>query len=108
MEKAVAVKVELKQRWHGLAGCDGELSIAVCTAGHVDAVSQKVEGAHDHILRVPREAKVKVPWQDLLLHVEKVFHQLGQHHPLEPIGLKKKTKKKNNLNKSWVIVDSIN
>lgn len=52
MEKAVAVKVELEKRRHGLARCDRELSIAVCAAGHIDAVSQQVEGAHDHILGV--------------------------------------------------------
>lgn len=50
MEKAIAVEVELEKRRHSLAGCDGELSIAICTAGHIDAVSQQVEGTHDHIL----------------------------------------------------------
>lgn len=53
VEKAIAVKVELKQCWYSLAGCNCELSIAVCTAGHIDAVAQQVEGTHDHVLRVP-------------------------------------------------------
>lgn len=56
MEKAIAVKVELKKRWYSLAGCDSELSVAIRTAGHIDAVSQQVEGTHDHILGVPRKA----------------------------------------------------
>lgn len=61
MEKAVAVEVELKKGGHFLAGCNGELSITICTAGNVDAVSQEVKGTHDHILRVPRKSQVKVP-----------------------------------------------
>lgn len=83
MEKAIAVKVELKQCRYSLAGCNRELSVAVRTAGHIDAVPQQVEGTHDHVLRVPWKAEVKVPWQDLFLHVEKVFHQLRQHHALD-------------------------
>lgn len=51
-EKAVAVEVELKKRRDGLGGRDGELSVAVGAAGHVDAFFQEVEGTHDHILRV--------------------------------------------------------
>lgn len=82
VKKAIAVEVELKKCWHSLAGCDSEFSIAVCTAGHVDAVPQQVERTHDHILRVPWKAQIEVPWQDLLLHVEKVFHQLGENNPL--------------------------
>ena len=83
MEKAIAVEVELEKRWYRWAGCDSELSIAICTAGHIDTVSQEVEGTHDHILRVPWKTQVKVPWEDLFLHVEEVFHQLWQHHALE-------------------------
>lgn len=83
MEKAIAVETELKKCWYSLAGRNSELSISICTAGHVNAVSQQVEGTHDHILWVSWKAQIKVPWQDLLLHVEKVFHQLGEHHPLE-------------------------
>lgn len=83
MEKAIAVKVELEKRRYSLARRDRELSVAVCTAGHVDAVSQQVEGTHDHILGVSRKAQIEIPRQDLLLHVEEVFHQLGQHNPLE-------------------------
>lgn len=86
MEKAIAVEIELEKRRYSLAGCNGELSIAICTAGHIDTVSQQVEGAHDHILWVPWKTQVKVPRQDLLLHVEEVFHQLGQHHALEQSG----------------------
>ena len=83
VEKTVAVEVELEKRRYSLAGCDRELAIAICATGHVDTISKEVEGAHDHVLRVPRKAQVKVPGEDLLLHVEEVFHQLGQHHPLE-------------------------
>lgn len=83
MKEAVAVEVELKQRRHRLARCDGKLAVAAGAAGYIDAVFQEVEGPHDHVLRVPREAQVKVPRQDLLLHVEEVFHQLGKHHTLE-------------------------
>lgn len=61
MEKAIAVEVELKKRGYSLAGCDRELSVAICAARHVDAVSQQVEGTHDHVLGVSREAQVKVP-----------------------------------------------
>lgn len=52
MEKAVAVKVELEKRGYGLAGRDGELSVAIGAAGHVDAFFQEVEGTHDHVLGV--------------------------------------------------------
>ncbi len=61
MEKAIAVEVELEKRWYSLAGGDSELSVAICTAGHVDAVSQQVEGTHDDILGVPRKAQIEVP-----------------------------------------------
>lgn len=74
MEKAVAVEVELKKSRYSLTRCDGKLSIAIRTAGHIEAVPQEVESTHDHVLWVPRKAQVKVPWQDLLLHVEEVFH----------------------------------
>lgn len=60
MEKAVAVEVELKKRGHSLAGSDGKLSIAIRTAGHIEAVPQEVECTHDHVLRIPRKAQVKV------------------------------------------------
>lgn len=50
MEEAIAVEVELKKRRYSLAGCNGELSVAICAARHVDAVSQQVEGTHDHVL----------------------------------------------------------
>lgn len=53
VEKAIAVEVELKKRGYSLAGRNRELSVAICAARHVDAVSQQVEGAHDHVLRVP-------------------------------------------------------
>lgn len=29
VEKAIAVEVELKERWYSLARCDGELSVAI-------------------------------------------------------------------------------
>lgn len=82
VEEAVAVEVELEERRDGLSRSDGELAVAIGTAGHVDAVAQQVERAHDHVLRVPREAQVEIPRQDLLLHVEEVLHQLGEDHPL--------------------------
>lgn len=56
MEKAIAIEVKLKKRCYTVAGCDGKLSVAISTAGHIDTVSQEVEGTHDHILRVPRKA----------------------------------------------------
>lgn len=83
MEKAIAVEVQLKQRWHSLTGSDGELPITICTAGYIHTISQQVKCPHDHIFRVPRKAKVKIPWQDLLFHAEKVLYQLGKHHPLK-------------------------
>lgn len=86
MKEAVAVEVELEQRRHRVVGADGELAVAVGAAGHVDAVAQQVEGVHDHVLGVAGKAKVKVPREDLLLHVEEVLHQLGQRHPLERSG----------------------
>lgn len=50
MEKAVAVEVELKKRRYSLTRCDGKLSIAIRTAGHIEAVPQEVESTHDHVL----------------------------------------------------------
>lgn len=82
MKKTVAVEVELEKSGDSFSRCDGKLSVAVCAAGHVDAVPQQVESTHDHILWVPWKAQVEVPWQDFLLHVEEVFHQLGEHDPL--------------------------
>ena len=76
VEQAVAVEVELEQRRHRVARGDGELAVAVGAAGDVDAVAQKVERVHHHVLGVPGEAQVKVPREDLLLHVEEVLHQL--------------------------------
>lgn len=85
MEEAVAVEVELEQRRHRFARGNGELRVAV-GAGHVDTVVQEVESVHDHVLGVAGEAQIKVPRQDLLLHVEEVLHQLGQCNPLEQRG----------------------
>lgn len=50
MEKAIAVEVELEQGWYSLAGRYRELSVAICTAGDIDAVFEQVESAHNHIL----------------------------------------------------------
>lgn len=86
MKEAVAVEVELEQGGHRLSRGDGELAVAVGAAGHVDAVPQQVQRPHDHVLRVPREAQVKIARQDLLLHVEEVLHQLGEDHPLRREG----------------------
>lgn len=74
MEKAIAVEVELKQCRHSLTGSNGELSISIRTAGYIHTIPQQVKCPHDHIFRVPREAKIKIPGQDLFLHAEKVLH----------------------------------
>lgn len=62
MEKAIAVEVELKQCWYSLTGSNGELPVAIRTAGYIHAISQQVKCSHDHIFGVPRKAKVKIPW----------------------------------------------
>lgn len=61
MEKAIAVEVQLKQCWYSLTGSDRELPVAIRTAGYIHAISQQVKCPHDHIFRVPRKAKVKIP-----------------------------------------------
>lgn len=60
MEKAIAVEVELKERWYSMAGGDSELPVAIRAAGHVDTVPEEVQSTHHHVLGVPRETQVKV------------------------------------------------
>lgn len=81
VEEAVAVEVELEQGRYGVIGGEDKLGVPV-RAGNRDAVSQQVQRMHHNILRVSRETQIKIPREDLLLHVEEIFHQLGQQNPL--------------------------